>query len=185
MKYAGIGSRQTPTEILHLMEDFGYAFACEALLRSGGAEGADLAFEFGARLGGGQTEIYLPWKGFNDRINNHYMSAPSPAAIELAKQYHPGWNHLTQGAKLLIARNGHQVLGKNLDDPVDMVICWTNNGSITGKEPNTGGTGQALRIAADHPGIQVYNLKNRDHLEWLQEVIGDDGIPLGRTTIVV
>lgn len=184
MKYAGIGSRQTPHHILDLMSDFAHAFAGEAVLRSGGADGADSAFEFGAVLGSGRTEIYLPWNGFNGRLNNAFMQEPTDAAMELAAGYHPGWSFLKQGAKKLIARNGHQVLGPNLDDPVSIIVCWTSNGSLTGKESGTGGTGQALRIAADYPEIEVFNLKQPDHLAWIVEAIGDNGIPLDDRTVL-
>lgn len=172
LKYAGIGSRTTPADIITVMEDFAYAVAYDALLRSGGAGGADLAFEFGAVMGGGQREIYLPWEGFNGSKDG-CLNAPTQAAIELAEHYHPGWRYLKQGAKKLIARNGHQILGKKLDDPVDMVVCWTPDGSLDGTGPKSGGTGQALRIAADRD-IDVFNLKRPDHLEWINETIGDD-----------
>lgn len=169
-KYAGIGSRETPDEILCVMEDFAYAVASHSVLRSGGAPGADLAFEFGATLGGGLKEIFLPWKGFNDCINGCLLE-PSQAARDLAEYYHPRWKSLSHGAKKLIARNSHQVLGKNLDDPVDMVVCWTKDGKASG------GTGQAIRIA-EARGIEVLNIRNPDPLEWVCEAIGSDGIPL-------
>jgi hypothetical protein len=174
MKYAGVGSRATPEDILRVMEDFAYSIASVALLRSGAAQGADLAFEFGTILGGGRKEIYLPWKGFNGCINGELLE-PTEAAFQLAAHYHPGWDYLNRPVQRLIARNGHQVLGKNLDDPVEMVVCWTPDGSLDGSSKQSGGTGQALRIAHDR-GIKILNLKNPDHLEWIRESIADDGI---------
>jgi hypothetical protein len=58
---------------------------------------------------------------------------------------------LSYGAKKLMARNCHQVLGQDLKTPVDFIVCWTKNGNING------GTGQALRIAKKL-NIPVYNL---------------------------
>ena len=55
------------------------------------------------------------------------------------------------GAKKLMARNCHQVLGLDLKTPVDFIVCWTKDGTING------GTGQALRIAEAY-NIPVYNL---------------------------
>lgn len=175
--YAGIGSRETPSDILKVMENLAYEFSTDSILRSGGAPGADTAFQFGAQLGGGRTEIYLPWNGFNGQTNNGYLMEPTEAAMELAAHYHPGWKHLKHGAKKLIARNGHQILGKNLDDPVEMVICWTANGSHTGRESGTGGTGQALRIACDYQ-IEVLNLYHPEDLARVKEAIGNGGLPL-------
>jgi len=44
------------TKIAQRMSEKGF------VLRSGGAKGADEAFENGA----GEKEIYLPWRGFRD-----------------------------------------------------------------------------------------------------------------------
>lgn len=59
MIYTGIGSRETPPEIQEIMTN--YARKLDKLgfiLRSGGAMGADTAFEKGST----NKEIYLPWK---------------------------------------------------------------------------------------------------------------------------
>lgn len=169
-KYAGIGSRKTPPEALRLMEDFAHAMASHSILRSGGADGADTAFEFGATLGGGQREIFLPWKGFNGRTDA-LLDEPSETAMEIAAYYHPAWGQLSQGGRKLHGRNTHQVLGANCDDPVAMIICWTPGGK------GGGGTGQALRMAKDRE-IDIWDLALPEHEEAIVEVIAQDGIPL-------
>lgn len=151
MTYSGIGSRSTPTSVKPLiikiakfLDSKGYT------LRSGGAEGADSFFESGA----GAKEIFLPWAGFNG--NTSHFDKPSPEAFKLAEKYHPAWDRLGQGAKKLMARNSHQVLGVDLNSPVDFVVYWS--------EPNKGGTQQAIRIAEDH-NIPVFNLKISSDLD--------------------
>jgi hypothetical protein len=60
--YAGIGSRETPADVMALMGRV--AARLEVLgwtLRSGAAQGADQAFEAGVSS---KKEIFLPWKGF-------------------------------------------------------------------------------------------------------------------------
>jgi hypothetical protein len=53
MIYAGIGSRETPQATLDLMNLIGFTLAQKGhSLRSGGAKGADSAFEAGASNGG-------------------------------------------------------------------------------------------------------------------------------------
>lgn len=168
IKYAGIGSRATPPEIIEVMEDFAYAVASEAILRSGGASGADTAFEYGATLGGGQREIYLPWAGFNG-IKHGHLDRATDAAMEIAAHYHPRWQYLKRGAKLLHGRNTHQILGKDLTDPVDFVVCWTKEAK------GGGGTGQALRIAKDR-GITIYDLADENALDDILAVIDGNGI---------
>lgn len=137
--YAGIGSRETPKDVLEAftklakyLENHGYT------LRSGGAQGADQSFERGCT----NKEIYLPWYGFENNTSDLIVS--NPEAFEIAKKYHPNWNALKQGGQKLQARNCHQVLGFDLKTPSDFIICWTKEGK------GSGGTGQALRIATDY-----------------------------------
>lgn len=135
--YAGIGSRLTPKFILELM--FKYAKSLGDLgykLRSGGAKGADKEFESGTLLA--NREIFL---------EEH----ATPECIELSSKYHPAWDRCNDYAKRLHGRNAMILLGQNLDNPVDFVICYT----IDGKD--SGGTGQAMRIARAY-NIPIYNL---------------------------
>ena len=144
--YAGIGSRETPEDVLKLMtkiaekkQSYGH------ILRSGAADGADAAFEAGA---GRLKEIWLPWIGFNGHDS---LLVPTPQAFELAAKYHPAWNKCRLGARKLHARNCHQVLGKDLKTPVQIVIGWTRDAA------GGGGTGQAIRIARAYD-IPVHDL---------------------------
>lgn len=140
MKYAGIGSRETPEFHLTMMRWLGHTFAQRSyILRSGRAIGADQAFEFGARYGGGICELYTPF--FNARWAQH------------ASMFHPAWDRCGSYAKLLHGRNSAIMLGPELNDPVKFVVCWTKDGKASG------GTGQALRIAAaPQYNIPVFNL---------------------------
>lgn len=134
------------------------------ILRSGHAPGADQAFEAGA---GSQAEVYLPWPGFERSVPlvaQTVVERPHPAAFELATEHHPGWEYLPRGARALHARNAHQVLGADLRTPVSFVLCWTSDGSLDGRGADTGGTGQALRMAAAR-GVTVYNLCRADHAQ--------------------
>lgn len=146
--YAGIGSRETPLDICSKMNELAGWLNNQPhkfVLRSGGAEGADTAFAAGAQF----SEIYLPWKGFNGSESTLYP--PSEKAIEMAIKFHPRFDYLSRGAKLLMSRNSHQIFGKEMNDPVSFVVCWTKDGKASG------GTGQALRIA-QHYDIKVFNL---------------------------
>ena len=160
--YAGIVARRTPPDVLTLMRQLAAALAGEgAVLRTGGAGGADQAFEAGAEIASGAIELFLPWPGFQER-RGALLERPSAAAHELARRYHPAWHRLSRGARALQARNSHQVLGADLASPVGRVVCWTPDGSLDGRGPRSGGTGQALRVAAAH-GIAVRNLARPEH----------------------
>lgn len=179
MKYAGIGSRETPHETLNIMCLVGKALANhDWLLRSGGAEGADEAFVMGCEsdvideIGeGGECEIYLPWssfQGWDHRGRTPWIyDEPADEAFDMAAQYHPAWDYLKQGARKLHARNMHIMLGWGLDDPVGLVICWTPNAKVAG------GTGQALRVALDL-SIPILNLANEAHREVILDALDTD-----------
>jgi hypothetical protein len=148
--YAGIGSRETPDKILEFMTELGKYFSCKNyILRSGGAEGADSSFEKGCDLVNGNKEIYLPWYKFNNSNSN--LVVKQGLAFEIAKQFHPYYDNLSEGAKKLQARNTHQVLGLDFKTYSNFIICYTKNGS------GNGGTGQAIRIA-NHFNISVLDL---------------------------
>lgn len=138
--YTGVGSRQTPEDVRKAFESIAkYLASIGWVLRSGAADGADAAFEKGCIAGNGRKEIYLPWKEFNGSFSS--LIVKDTKAFEIAAEHHPGWENLKFSVRKLHARNVHQVLGKNLDSPSSLLICWTPNGS--GK----GGTGQAIRLA--------------------------------------
>jgi len=164
--YAGIGSRETPPEVRNTMMKISNAFSrLHMILRSGGADGADTAFECGCV--NDSKEIWLPWKGFNKNPSRFYLPEDlnNPHLIEIAKvarEYHPRWNALSMGGKRMMMRNVIQVLGYQMDSPVEFVACWTKDGGPTG------GTGQAIRIACDR-GIRVYNIFHAKELEELRE----------------
>lgn len=144
--YTGIGSRKTPFAVLRIMQRIAKNMNTVGyILRSGGAVGADSAFEKGA---GDKKEIYLPWLGFN---SNQSTLLPTEEAFEMAAKYHPAWHNCDDRARAFHARNCHQVLGHDLKTPTTMVICWTLASS------EGGGTGQAVRIAKAY-GIKVDNL---------------------------
>lgn len=153
MKYAGIGSRNTPDQQRCRMADIAAGLAKQGwLLRSGAAPGADTAFEWGCDQVNGDKEIYLPWSNFARHSSSMTITPEQLEAAEyLASLFHPAWDKCSPAARQLHARNGFQILGPDLNDPVDMVICWTPGGKVTG------GTGQAMRIA-QHLKIPILNL---------------------------
>lgn len=148
--FTGIGSRKTPIWVLEWIENSAVPRLSEAgfTLRSGGADGADEAFETDYT---GDKEIYLPWNGFNE--NPSPIWHISPIAYQIAQEIHPNWASLSQAGQKLHARNVHQVMGKRLNSPSLFVLCWCQ---IKNGEPQ-GGTRTAIKLAEKY-GIPVYNL---------------------------
>jgi hypothetical protein len=143
VNYAGIGSRETPEDVLIAFERIGEFLAKKGhTLRSGGAKGADSAFERGCDKAQGKKEIFLPWANFEN--NKSQLIINGEEIYKIAEKYHPKWGSVSQGARKLLARNGYQILGWDLKTPSDFIICWTPHGLMGG------GTGQALRLAKDY-----------------------------------
>lgn len=156
--YAGIGSRETPKEIMYFMSEIASKLELKGYtLRSGGADGADLAFENGVTE---LKEIYIPWKGFNNSDSELYVFNNNES-FRIASENHPGWIHLKEPVRKLMARNVYQILGSNLDTPVKFVICWTKDSckSHLTRTNKTGGTGLAISVASKL-GIPIFNLNN-------------------------
>lgn len=165
--YAGIGSRQTPPDIIAKMERIAARLAIRGLwLRTGGADGADSAFWRGCREVRGPLDLWVPWEGFNGHYGSFFV--PTKSHFEAASKLHPAWNRLERGPQALHARNVGQVLGADLSTPVEMVICWTKDCAETGLERSvkTGGTGTAIQLAWECD-IPVYNLARPDAMDRL------------------
>lgn len=147
--YAGIGSRETPPDVLRRMFEIGRQMAQAGwTLRSGAAVGADSMFEGGAKSVGGACEVFVIEP---DGDPTHIVPEFDAALMRLAREHHPAWRDLGPRTRKLHARNGCQVLGLDLLWPADAVVCWTPGGL------GGGGTGQAIRVAVAH-GIPVYDL---------------------------
>ena len=168
--YAGIGSRETPEDMLVFMATMATWLATRGFkFRSGGCLGPDARFEAGhdACVGNQGKEIFLPWRGYpapKGPWNDSPLYKPTQAAIELSMSLHPNPGACGQGARKLHGRNSHIILGQDLLVPVQFVMCWTKGGQVIG------GTGMALRLIAHinasrdaYHQIQVYNLGNREH----------------------
>lgn len=160
--YTGIGSRETPAEILRLMRQIAKKYAGSGwVLRSGGAAGADDAFYNGAIHAHGQREIYLPWDGYNmlwagsSGIVVVKDKLLLESAAKTAEEVHPNWGACSRGAKGMHARNVFQVLGANLMRPSQALICWA---PIQGNSIK-GGTRTAWEIAKLY-SIPCFNLAN-------------------------
>lgn len=150
--YTGIGSRKTPKDIQHVMANLAEQLGQHHwILRSGHADGADMAFEIGSK--NYDKEIYLPWPGFNGAGRKPYyiVKAYDELVARYAESFHPNWEACSNGVKLLHMRNAYQICGSMGDWATDMVICWTPNGD------RSGGTGQALRYA-EHLNIPIFDL---------------------------
>ena len=159
--YAGVGSRKNvPPNILIFMTKVASILEqCGYILRSGKAKGSDEYFEKGVK-NKENKEIFVssdakPWTFTTVK---KYLPKDRPATFD-------SWDPYVKG---LLGRNMMQVLGKNGDEPIEFLVCWTQRGDYSSSD--VGGTGYALRCAIDH-NIPTYNLNYPEQLEAFKELI--------------
>lgn len=158
--YCGIGSRRTPTEVCDRMTLIASRLEkLNFILRSGGAKGADSAFETGVK------------DSKNKKIYYAADALKHPWTFDLVQNYLPsdrtGFENWKPYIKKLLARNMLQVLGET-NEPVRFVICWTPTLNYSTSE--CGGTGYALRLAED-VGIKIFNFKDPAQEESLNNTL--------------
>lgn len=165
MIITGIGSRRTPDHECKLFEEIGVEARERGwFVRSGHADGADYAFELGAKE---NCIVYLPWATFNKEKPLLGRGRSSPLRDEVLKivyKHEPYAKDLSDGVKLIKSRNVYQILGEDLKSPSDIVICWTEEGIVEG------GTGLAIKIAQAN-NIPVVNVGSFDTARSLEKIM--------------
>lgn len=163
-----VGSRKTPTRVVDEYQNLAQILVENGcIVRSGNAQGFDQTI---AKVPVENREIYLPYANFGTQLKN-YQNVFVPKtefanwneAVSIVKKLHPNKN-LTDIQLLYLARDVYQVLGKDLQTPSDLIICWTEDGASQPHEltRKTGGTAMALRVAF-HYNIPVMNIKSNDN----------------------
>lgn len=161
--YAGIGSRDTPEHIQDKMRAIAEILERKKYtLRSGGAIGADLAFESGVNRN--KEIFYTESYRINDGYYVEYEESDLQFADKILKEYHPaykpgGTGVKSKGKRQLLSRNTFQIFGVGETKNSEFIVCYTPDGTESVTSWETGGTGQAIRVAYDY-GIPIYNLKN-------------------------
>jgi hypothetical protein len=177
LDYTGIGSRKTPANLLKLMQTIGFRLGSIGIrLRSGGAEGADCAFEVGARWAikehqDSEPLIYLPYPGFRGKSGITF--APNSQiwkeATRIIRDLHPAWDRCSDFAKKAHTRNAFQILGSDLRTPSQFLVFYAevSRGEIQG------GTRTAVVLAQKFE-IPCFNLFFSSAKQDLKAFLGID-----------
>jgi hypothetical protein len=145
--YTGVGSRDTPKEILEIMTKISSVLEKHNfILRTGDAKGADSAFIKGTTNSSNVEEYNA-----NHSKTEHF---------HITEKIHPAWDRCSEFAKKLHTRNLYQVMGLSLELPSSFLICWTRNGK------DIGGTRTAIIYSRDN-NIPVFNLAIKEDISSL------------------
>lgn len=171
MYYTGVGSRKTSPDDLELLQRVGERMAALGYtLRSGAAEGADMAFQQGAcQVNQNLTEIWLPWGDFNSnsRLEGNYQTVSEDQVKHAGKRFEslailPQWKNMKNSVQMLHGRNYYQVVG--VDGRPNSRVCIyaapEKNGQVFG------GTRSAVLLSR-YLGIPTLNVTIPEQKEQL------------------
>ena len=126
------------------------------------------------------VESYLPYGKYNENIKKstivNYYELPFNYAAQL---YGQKYNDLKKGAKAIYASQVQTLLGKECTNPVDMLLCYSPDGSERppvfekGKKYDYSKLGTLnfyLRVT-DVAGIATYNFNNSESISSLVKLI--------------
>lgn len=188
--YAGIGSRDTPPDVLADMEEVAFFLSFLGWgLSSGGADGADNAFLDGMMKSPAcnpatMLRIFLVaehWEKYRPNpalgfYNSLEFTETWEAAGQLSMAARGSWGGLKQTGINLHTRNAFQVFHHTLRHPVKQVVCWAKPTGNKGKFE--GGTNTAIQLALSHD-IPVMNLYFDDVRERIRKFIDSTRLRLG------
>lgn len=175
--YCATGNMEIGMKVKNILVEIGRVLALNGYtLRSGGAPGAESAFEEGCDSVGGKKEIYLPFEGYNNKTTGVVTDMTNEEeAIKIAQRYYLLWFKLSNKVKQMLTRYSWAVLGRNLDDPVDFVIAYIREDGKT--------TEQVVRVA-NGSNITVYNIgsiyrySKEQAAEFIKEFAAKNGLKL-------
>lgn len=179
--YAGVGSRETPEDVLQLMQELSLELYSKGYaLSSGDATGADRAFWKGAtkspyyRHLGARIYLSAAWvRGRAADPENYFYNALSyhtfGEAKDTAEIARGGWYGLNEWGVNLHTRNVFQILGSNLTEHVQFLIYWAK--PIGKTEKVKGGTNTALQIAKRFGVKQRINLYTVEGRAWAENFL--------------
>jgi len=119
-----------------------------------------------------QTELILPWKGFNERESKFTFNPDE--AYYVAKLYQPNYESIKDGAKIFLATNVRLIMGQKLNSPTLFLITWSQDGCEHARDRSikTGNVGHVIAIATALR-LPIFNLARPDALQRLLSYIED------------
>ena len=157
MVYAAVGASSAPPEIRATMTSLARDMESRGyLLRTHKGCDASGAFAAGAQ----RSQIVA-------------IDRSQRALLDIAREIHPAPWLLPAHILQLIGRDARMLFGEDLDAPVDLLICWTEDGCCT-REAVTRETGDCANaiLLATTTKIPVINIHNDRWREQLAEKSG-------------
>lgn len=110
------------------------------------------------------TEIYIPWKDFNNVSSKYYFN--DKTSLHIAKMFHRSFDTLKPAVQAFLARNVRMIMGKKPSNYSLFIVIWSEDGAekVSQITPKTGYVSHAISIA-DALYIPVFNLQNSNAVD--------------------
>ncbi|MDF9399078.1 hypothetical protein [Vibrio sp. 1180_3] len=177
-RYYSIFSNTTaPSEIRTVMYRVAASLADKGYVQRSGGNSVEKPFISGATILSGseqKSKIMLPWDGFGDqRIGSGNYVGNQKLAQQMAKRYLKGFNRLKPEQRLIVARQVYVLLGKELKQHSEFLLCYTDDGATSHIDTKNKSFEFILRLASNY-GIRVFNFRNDQDLAmataWLERI---------------
>lgn len=115
------------------------------------------------------TEVYIPWKGFNDIESKHYFNGETSKYV--AGLNNSNISSLPSVIQSMLARNVRMLFGDKNNSPCMCLITWSQDAANTFIKVNkeTGPAGSIIKMASNY-GFPVINIANPNYQEILGKV---------------
>lgn len=120
------------------------------------------------------VEAYLPWKKMAPDLEHVAKIFATKRAYEIAHFFSDKFLTFPNAVRAIRANSIHSLLGPKLDNPVNLVIYWTECGSdsiVRGTDFKKIGNMGSVYYPCRELNIPFYNVKNEDSLKKLVEYI--------------
>ena len=123
---------------------------------------------------GVSVEAYLPWKKMAPDLKDVKRTFATRQAYEMAAYYAPKFATFPPAVRCIRANVMHSMLGDKLNNPIDLVLVWSECGteSLTRETDfkKVNAISNFLQVAKDL-NIPVYNVKNKESIQKVAEYI--------------
>lgn len=120
------------------------------------------------------VEAYLPWKKIAPDLKDVKRTFASRQAYEMAAYYAPKFTTFPPAIRCIRANAVHALLGDKLNNPVDLIVVWSECGTEALSRDTdlkkVGAITVFLQMARDL-NIPVFNVKNKEAIQKIGEYI--------------
>lgn len=122
-----------------------------------------------------QSNMYLPWKSFNDKVTiKPTLAYPNSIGYRIASTYNKSFSKLSNAVRAIYGNIANCIFNVNGDDPVKLVLVYTSCGTEKiGKNPDYKSLGNLPFIIklCDEADIPLINVKRDDAIERIVAIL--------------